>query len=157
MAMNENKSYCPCDMFDLRATQYDYVSPHWKETQQLLGDRIKYMSYERSGKPCGEEYYIVDALVAAKGTLGIQVAAALKQLIPTCVYAETGCPIVCTDIINPDQILSKGKMVSGRWTYIGNERKTCSGQVAMSLYEDERYMIVIQEGEGEVQIFLYRK
>lgn len=155
MAMNEDKSYCLSDAFELRATQYDYVSPHWEETRRLLGKRIQYMSYKGSKTP-SEECYMVDALVAAKGTLGIQIAAALKQLIPTC-DDKMGCPIVCTDIINPNQILSQGKVVNGRWTCVGTERKTCSGQEAMSLYEDERYRILIKEGEGKVEIYLYQK
>lgn len=157
MAMYENRGYCPNNAFWQRAARGEDISPYWNETEQLLGDRIGYMVYSEDGGICEDECYIVDALMGARGTLGIQIAAVLKHLIPTCTYAKEGCPIVCTDVINPNQLLSQGKEVDGKWRCISTPRKTCSGQEAASLYEDERYLVVIQERDGEVHIFLYKK
>lgn len=157
MAMNKDKGYCPNDAFGQRVKQKKNLSPYWEETMELLGDRKSYMVYPKDGNTLFGEGYIVDALLGATGTLGIQIASALKQLIPTCISAKKGCPIVCTDIINPNQLLSKARQEKGRWTCIGTERKACSGQEAASFYEDERYCVIVQEGEGEVRIYLYRK
>lgn len=157
MAMYKGKGYCPYNAFWQRVAIREELSPHWEKTMELLGERVGYMVYTRDGNAPSGECYIVDALLGARGTLGIQIASALKQLIPTCIYAERGCPIVCTDILNPNQLLSKAREENGRWTCIGTDRRTCSGQEAASLYEDERYYVIVQEGDGEVRIFLYKK
>lgn len=158
MAMYEDRGYCPSDAFWRQmATRVETLSPHCEKIMELLGDRIGYMVYSNDGNVPWGECYIVDALLGGDGILGIQIAAALKQLIPTCIYATKGCPIVCTDILNPNQLLSKAREENGRWTCIGTDRKTCSGQEAASLYEDERYYVVVQEGEEEVRIYLYKK
>lgn len=157
MAMYVNRGYCPNDAFWQYEAHSENISPHWEKTEQLLGDRIGYMVYSENGYKHKGECYIVDALMGATGTLGIQIAAVLKQLIPTCIYSKQGCPIVCTDVINPNQILAKGNAESGKWRYLITERKTCSGQEAQGLYEDERYFVLIQEHEGEVHIYLCKK
>lgn len=157
MAMYEGRGYCPSNAFWQRMARQENISPLWAETMELLGDRIGYMVYTANGNSITGECYIVDALMGAKGTLGIQIAAALKQIIPTCIYAEKGCPIVCTDLLNPNQILSNERVENGKWTCLEAGRKTCSGQDATSLYEDERYFVLIQEGKDEVRIYLYKK
>lgn len=157
MAMYEDRGYCPNNDFWQRETNENNISRNWEETERLLGDRIDYMVYSPGGYEHKGECYIVDALMGATGTLGIQIAAALKQLIPTCIRNEQGCPIVCTDLINPSQILVKASEKNGKWSCLSTERRTCSGQEAASLYEDERYLVFIQEAEGEVHIHLYKK
>lgn len=157
MAMYKNRGYCPNNAFWQREANEGYISPHWEETEQLLGDRIGYMVYSEDGYKHEDECYIVDALMGATGTLGIQIASVLKQLIPTCVYAKRGCPIVCTDIIVPQQILKNANEENGKWRCLRTDRKTCCGQEAVSLYEDERYLVAIKEVEGEVHIYLYKK
>lgn len=157
MAMYEGKGYCPNNAFWQRMARQENISQFWEETMNLLGDRIGYMVYTKEGNNIAGECYIVDALMGAKGKLGIQIASALKRIIPTCVYAEVGCPIVCTDILNPNQLLSKGEMRDGKWTCLENGKKTSNGQDATNFYEDERYSVIVQEGEGEVRIYLYKK
>lgn len=157
MAMYEDKGYCPSNAFLQRAAMGENISPHWEETEKLLGDRIGYMVYDKEGNVSPGECYIVDALMGATGTLGIQIASALKQIIPSCTYAQQGCPIVCTDLLNPHQILVKARETEGKWRCLSTKQKTCSGQEATSLYEDERYLVAIQEGEGEVHIYLYKR
>ena len=161
MAKNENKDYgyCPYHEFLRRIERRQDISPCWEKTMGILGDRVLYMLYTKGGNVQMGEYdcYIVDALLGGTGILGIQIAAVLSHLIPTCIYSEKGCLIVCTDIINPIQLLSKAREENGRWTCIGTDKKTCSGQEAVSLHEDERYSIFVQEGDNEVRMFIYRK
>lgn len=153
MAMYEDKGYCPNNSFFQYELEGNEVSPLWKRTKEILGDRTGYMVYSKGGANCNGCCYIVDALEGAKGTLGIEIACALKFLIPTCKYAEFGRAIICTDLINPCLIPAEiCRVNSDKWTLCSSEKpeKTI-------LIEDERYLVAIQDNKEEVHIYLYKK
>ena len=150
MAMYENRGYCPNNEFlHYQMNQGNKVSDSWEKTKEILGDRIGYMVYSENGYAT-KSSYIVDALAGATGTLGLDVANALKFLIPECKYAETGRPIICTDLINPYQIPANIVENDGKWNLCGESSGT-------ELFEDKRYLIAIQDDGQEVHIYLYKK
>lgn len=140
MAMYENRGFCPSNSFTLEEMRGN-TSYFWNRTRELLGDRIGYMVYDDVPKGNGHGYF-VDALTHATGTLGIEVAAALKTMIPECHYAnaEVGLPIVLKDV---DGLPSARNV----------------GDVA---FEDNRYMVVLNECENselevEIHVYTYKK
>lgn len=133
MAMYENRGFCPNNGF-LHKEMGGCITYFWERTKELLGDRIGYMVYDET--PKGDEYgYFVDAMMRAVGTLGIEVAAALKAMMPKCSYAENGRPIVLED--------SDG--IPMPWeTYDVS-------------FEDHRYMITLKDDGNEVHVTTYKK
>lgn len=152
MAMYEDKGYCPNNAFlHYGMNGSNEVSALWEKTKSILGDRTGYMVYSEAG--CNyQESYIVDALEGAKGTLGVEVATALKQLIPVCKYAEEGRMIICTDLINPYQIPAKIGEYDGKWSLCIDD-----DPVKTLLFEDERYLVAIQDEGEAVHIYLFKK
>ena len=150
MAMYENKGTCPEVEFAAYSKHHE-VSDFWDRTLEILEDRIGYMVYLKS---CNnyKGSYIVDALEGAEYTLGIEVACALKHLIPVCNYAECGKPIICTDLVNPYQIPAKIYECDGKWDLCLSEDKEKT-----LLFEDDRYLIAIQHDDEVVNIYLYKK
>lgn len=153
MAMYEQLGYCPSNAFFLYEVQRkEDVSEFWKETQKLLGDRIHYMVY-MTGKTVHEDLCnVVDALMFAKGNLGLTVAMFLKDMIPKCTYAETGRRIECTDIEHPTQIPWRMFRDGDKWKVVGSEPNS-----TMKLVEDDRYLVGIENTNDEVKLYLYRK
>lgn len=156
MAKYEKEGYCPNNaFFDYEIKKANEISQFWKETKSTLGDRIGYMVYPDAGNSTSNDYcYIVDALEGAKGTLGLQVAIALKIFIPFCNYAqEIGCPICCKDVLNPYQIPLEIYEDNGEWFF---KEEDCNNN-NVTLLEDERYLIAIMNNDSKVWIYLYKK
>ena len=146
MAMFEKEGYCPSSAFLHYGETYE-VSPLWKKTEEILGDRIDYMVYTKGGQSY-KGGFIVDALKGGNDTLGIEVATALKIFIPYCKYAETGKKILCTDVINPAIIPVKIVEKDGKWT-----------SFEAFVFEDSRYLVVIQDfdEDEEVRVYIFKK
>lgn len=154
MAMYESRGYCPSNEFlHYGSHNPDKVSTRWEVTRSMLGDRIGYMVYAPNAS-CYQGCYIVDALKGndEESFLGIEVAAVLKTRIPVCIYAESGRPIVCTDVINPHQIPAAIIDNSGKWCLCASE-DACQ----TLLLEDNRYLIAVQDDEKEVHLYLFKK
>ena len=145
MAMYEDLGFCPNNSF-LHYAQGNHVPKIWKRTRDLLGDRIGYMVYTESCTYNGG-CYVVDCLVGAETTIGVEIACLLKTMIPKCKYAKVGRKILITDVINPYQI-----------PYIGRGyKKFMSSNDSMHIFEDERYVCgVIDEGEN-VHMYFFKK
>ena len=150
MAMYEREGYCPNNAF-LHYGMNGKAGEMWEKTESILGDRTGYMVYSEAG--CNyHECYVVDALEGAEGTLGIEVATALKKLIPVCEYAKIGKKILCTDLINPYQIPAKIGEADGKWVLCMSEDPTKT-----LLFQDERYLIAIQDEGEAVHLYIFRK
>lgn len=133
MAMYENRGFCPNNGF-MREEMRGNTSYFWNRTKELLGDRTGYMVYDEN--PKGNEHgYFVDALMHATGTLGIEVAAALKAIMPVCSYAEIGRPIVLKDVDGLPQ----------PWELQG------------ITFEDKRYMVKLTDNGEEIFVCIYKK
>jgi hypothetical protein len=150
MAMYENRGYCPANAFSWYREEKE-VSATWKETEKILGDRIGYMVYSKDGYSYSE-CYVVDALVDANSFMGIEIAMTLQYLIPVCKYAEEGRPIICTDLINPYQMPAKIRENNGIWELCVDEDPSKT-----FLFQDERYLVSIQDDGKEVHMYLYKK
>lgn len=151
MAMYEDLGFCPNNSFLNYALEGNPVPEIWKRTRELLGDRTGYMVYTEAGCTYNGWCYVVDCLVGAETTIGVEIACLLKTMIPQCEYAKTGRKILVTDVINPYQIpyIERG--------YINNMEKFMSSNDSMYLFEDERYVCgVIDEGEN-VHMYFFKK
>jgi len=149
MAMYEDRGYCPYN----ELIKYDInekVSEKWKITKNLLGDRLGYMVYPNAGYSY-KGAYVVDALKLTDSILGIQVASTIQSFIPRCEYAKIGLPIICTDVLNPYQIpVNIKENDKGEWFLDCKEDTTI-------LYQDERYLVVVDKKEQEVYMYFYKK
>lgn len=151
MAMYENLGFCPTNSFLHYMLECNNVPEVWMRTREILGDRTDYMVYTEAGCAYKGWCYIVDCLVGAKTTIGVEIACLLKTMIPQCKYAETGRKILVTDVINPYQIpyINRG--------YINSVEKFMSSNDNMHIFEDERYVCgVIDEGES-VHMYFFKK
>lgn len=132
MAMYESRGFCPRNGF-IQEEMRGNTSYFWNRTRDLLGDRIGYMVYD--SEPKGNEHgYLVDAIMHTTGTLGIEVAAALKTMIPECKYAEIGRPIILKDIDGVPE-----------------------SDVDGVIFEDFRYVIVLDDDFTEIHVTTYKK
>ena len=152
MAMFESLGFCPNnDFLHYALEKGDTVPANWKITQKLLGDRKAYMVNTKAGCAYYGHSYVVDALVGATDTLGIEVACKLQALVPVCKYAEAGRMIVITDVINPFQIPG---VVGCNGS--GDESRFVSGD-DLTLIEDERYLVGITEEGDAVHMYFFKK
>lgn len=151
MAMYESRGFCPNNSF-LHYGAENEVSANWERTREILGDRCGYMVYDDNNCVYNAECYIVDALVGAKGTLGIEIACALRYLVPVCIYAEKGRPICCFDLNNPYKIPANIGEREGKWILSSEE-----DPAKTLLLEDERFLVAIQDTEKEVNVYLFKK
>lgn len=144
MAMYEDKGFCPSNEFTLFAMEEaGRLSPNWEKAMEILGPRTGYMVYPRNGRTFENWCYIVDAIEGATGTLGIEIAETLKEMIPNCVYAREGRPIICSDFF------SFSRSPEGNFK-IDSPFKTVR-------HEDERYVVIIEDREMTVHIYLAKK
>lgn len=150
MAMFESLGFCPSNSFlRYEMAQGEKVPEFWERTREILGDRPGYMVYTEAGSSYKDGCYVVDCLIGATTTMGIEIANLLKMLIPNCKYAEVGRKILITDVINPFQIPHISR------TYLDSPFVSISDD--MHIFEDERYVCaVIDEGEA-VHMYFYKK
>lgn len=132
MAMYEDLGYCPSDAFREEENS-GCTSYFWEKTKGLLGDRIEYMVYCSGYK--GAHGYLVDALMHGNGTLGIEVAAALKTMMPKCSYKKVGRLITLHDFDGAPY----------PWE---TDRVT---------FEDHRYMLALEDDGKHIQVTTYKK
>lgn len=148
MAMFENEGFCPNNSFLHYVMEKQEELPEiWERTNELLGDRKGYMVYTEAGCVWHGYCYVVDCLVGATSTIGIEVATHLKTLIPNCKYAETGRKILVTDVINPYQI--PGLCMKGE-TFVSSDGKVV-------ILEDDRYVVGITDEGKAVHLYFFKK
>ena len=171
MVNSESKDFCLCER--LHACEGAYamdVSKHWDRIKILLGDRIMYMNYTGNvEKGIMNDGYIMDILLASKNsTLGIEVAAALKTLIPFCHYCEFGRPIVITDHPNLQDVPDCVEW-DGGW-YVDHNAKElqkcyqfvqCNVEVYegsnVSVFEDTRFLVILMDDKEKVHMHIHKK
>ena len=152
MAMYESIGFCPNNSFLHYAMEKgDAIPANWEITQKLLGDRKGYMVYTKAGCAYYGYSYVVDALMGATNTLGIEVACKLQALVPVCKYAETGRMILITDVINPFQI--PGVV----YCHGSGNASNFMADDDMALFEDERYLVGITEDGDAVHMYFFKK
>lgn len=152
MAMYENRGFCPHNSFLHYNMNGNEVNPLWETTGKILGDRPGYMVYDKAMNAYKGECYIVDAMMGGTGTLGLEIACALRSMIPVCKYSETGRPIVCADLLNPYQIPAAIGQLEDEW-------KLCEGEdpAKTVLVQDDRYLVAIQDDGNEVKVYLFKQ
>ena len=149
MAMCENLDYdyfCPSESFEQYEKEHNEIPEFWKFTRCLLGDRPKYMAYIESDSYYNGWPYVVDCLIGATNTMGIEIACMLKQMNP-----KVGRKILVTDVINPFKI----PQICRCW--LGDQEVFTAISDDMYLFEDNRYMCgMIDEGEV-VHMYFFKK
>ena len=152
MAMYENEGFCPNNSFLHYAMEHNEEIPEfWKRTREILGDRPGYMVYTKAGCSYNDWCYVVDCLIGATNTMGVEIACLLQTMIPKCKYAEVGRKILITDVINPFQIPHIGR------GYVNSQEKFMATSDDMHIFEDERYVCgMIDEGEA-VHMYFFKK
>ncbi len=152
MAMYEHEGFCPNNSFRHYAMEHkDEIPEFWKRTREILGDRLGYMVYTEAGCSYNGWSYVVDALIGATNTMGVEIACLLQTMIPKCRYAEVGRKILVTDVINPFQIPHIGR------GYVNSQEKFMATSDDMHIFEDKRYVCgVIDEGEA-VHMYFFKK
>lgn len=150
MAMYEKEGFCPNNEFLHYQMEKGPVSSLWERTREILGDRIGYMVYTEAGNSYYGSSYVVDCLVGATSTLGVEVACKLRDMIPNCKYAVNGRKILITDVINPFQMpgLSRGYVNEGS-SYVGTDK--------LFVLEDNRYVVGITDEKEAVHMYLFKK
>ena len=148
MAMYENEGFCPNNTFTHYALEKgENVSKLWTRVQEILGDRPGYMVYTNSNVCYYDTCYVVDALMGATSTMGIEIATTLKLFIPKCKYAECGKKIVVMDCINPYQI--PGLYMNGD--------EFCCAEDSLELFQDDRYVCGVINGADVVYMYFFKK
>ena len=152
MAMYEDEGLCPNNSFLHYETEHNGEIPEfWERTREILGDRLGYMVYTKEGCSCNEWCYLVDCLIGATNTMGVEIACLLQTMIPKCKYAEVGRKILVTDVINPFQIPHIGRGC------VNSQEKFMATSDDMHIFEDERYVCgVIDEGVA-VHMYFFKK
>lgn len=144
MAKYEELGYCPNNEFGFCKT-----TENGKRALEILGDRIGYMVYENDSVSYTGAYVVL-AIAESSGSLGIEIAAHLRCLIPECYYSEDiGKKISCVDVINPALLL-------GNIVFNDKEWENIDPKSGIILLQDERFLVTIQDQEDAVKVYLYK-
>ena len=146
------------------------VSMYWPQTSKLLSDRIMYMVYEgniEEGKM--HDGYVMDVFLGCgNSTLGIEVAASLKTMIPYCNYPSNGKTIAITDypnlkkvpeyvkwdggwMINPD-----AKQLQQKHVFMSGKVETHEG-LKVAVFEDRNFLVVLTDTGEEIHMRIFNK
>ena len=136
------------------------ISEFCDTTLELLGDRIDCMVCRLDD---GFGTYMADALVGGNGILGIEVASALKTMMPICYKGKSS--IIVTDHPNVNDLLNFERTKDGKWQtqdstfYVTVRGKTYLSQDIITSFEDERYLVVLKRTTvaGNVLMDIYKK
>ena len=143
MAKYEELGYCPDNEFGFCKT-----TENGKRALEILGDRRGYMVYETNSVSY-KRSYIVSAIAESSGSLGIEIAAHLRCLIPECNYIDNiGKKISCVDVINPALLLGD-VICNNKWENI-------DPNAGISLLQDERFLVTIKDEEEAVKIYIFK-
>ena len=143
MAKYEELGYCPDNEFGFCKT-----TENGKRALEILGDRRGYMVYETNSVSY-KRSYIVSAIAESSGSLGIEIAAHLRCLIPECNYIDNiGKKISCVDVINPALLLGD-VICNNKWENI-------DPHAGISLLQDERFLVTIKDEEEAVKIYIFK-
>lgn len=104
MAMYENDGYCPAISFffyqsEVIAKANKNARELWHKNIELLGDRIQYMMYSKTGYLSTGEYPSIVEFLNTNGSY--EFVKKLKKLFPICKYPEFGKKILITDVQTP--------------------------------------------------------
>lgn len=134
-------------------------------TLELLEDwRTECMLYSRHEETeCGG--YLVDALIGAEGTLGVEVTAVLSAMMPECDENKEKRSIFITDHPNLNQmpdfmVLGKnGWKVKTSATYVTLRGNVYPGNDMVVAFEDERYLIILRRvaWSKDILMDIYKK
>lgn len=166
MAIYEKRGFCPKKYLSRYESWYpDKVGRYWKDAKCILENRIDYMVYSPEGTD-KEGALIAEALISAKGKLGIEVAKILRIMMPKCASHKIGRPIVITDHCHDRNELSNFIIklnTSDNWSDWREEEDTLiafilsSKGLIMCTIQDKDFMITIENDENEVKMHVYKK
>lgn len=148
MARFETEGYCPHNAFSQCVANATVQS---QRALDILGSRTAFMVYDKGSCTYNGVAYVVDAICGATGTMGIEIATAIKVLDPVCDYPEKGLKLSCFDMINPTAIPGIIQKSDNGWCVKGEASQTTF------LFEDERFLAVIVETDEELQLYFWKK
>lgn len=142
MKMYENEGYYPYNELLERLEQINLGN----RIKELLGERMTYMVYAKNENNY-KESYVVLAITNQISTLGVEIATALKTLMP---YSKECRKILLHDVINPYQIpfLTKNTDTDD---FISKEPEKTM------ILEDENFIVGIVNGEEKVELYFFKK
>ncbi len=130
MAKYDYMGYCPEDAF-IRRTMQEVPAPVLSNrVLEILGARTASMVYDGDVAPC-DGGYIVNALLEATDTFGVEVATCISVLDPDPVLGRI---ILLRDCLNPFRLPTEGFR-----------------------FRDSRYIVVIQKRELGLEIFVCKR
>ncbi len=128
MAKFEKDGYCPLNAF----LHYKDRNIFSFRTEEILEDRLGFMVY--APKACYKDGYVIDMFLGGESTLGLEVAVVLKCFVPECIYPTVGKKILIFDVIDLELIPDGAK-----------------------LFQDNRYMVGVQDDGEIVEMYIYQK
>ena len=120
----------------------------WKETYKILGNRIKFMIYENYEYCYNGWPNVVECLIGAKSTIGVEIAEKLSLLISN--YNTNDEKIYIKDVVNPLAIPN----IRFESTNTGN-KLICPTD--MYIFEDERFLAVMRKKGKKILLYFYKK
>lgn len=125
------------------------VSSMWRVNSIHLGTRINNIVYSAAGFNFTAPYFI-DMVEGATSDTSLQLGVCTKiaELLPD----GSKKPIICTDFVNPYQFPVEIINEAGKWKLSSDEDSTKT-----FIYEDARYLAVIDNTELQVFIYIFKK
>ncbi len=154
MIAYEERAYCPSKEFVLCGEQSAEKAPFWEETKNLLSNRIECMFYPKGKQLYSNPSSIVDALMGAKGNFGFYIALALCEMLPVCEGKTSKRLIFCEDIKELSEFPWNLKKTQYGWKPVGKHEDEDS---RMKVFEDDRYIIGIENTEKAIYVYIFKK
>ncbi|MCI8519054.1 MAG: hypothetical protein HFJ51_02900 [Clostridia bacterium] len=171
MAKCESKDFGLYERFHACEVAYAMdVSMYWPQIRKLLSDRIMYMVYEgniEKGKM--NDGYVMDVFLGGgKSTLGIEVAASLKTMLPFCNYPSNGKQITITDcpdlskvseyvkwdgcwIVDPD-----AKELQQKYVFNSGKVEIHEG-LKVATFEDRNFLVILTDTSEGIYMRIFKK
>ena len=154
MAKYENLGYCPNNsffQFKDNSIIDEAENVNAERALTILGPRTAFMVYDKGDCTYNGYPYVVDAICGATGTMGIEIATAIKVLDPICEYPDKGLKLSCYDMINPCKIPGISRdSDNDSW-------KVVDGMENTFVFEDERFLAVVVKTDEELELYFWKK
>lgn len=150
MAIKQNyREICLSDLIArYNVGQPKLVSPMWRViSSHLSSNRMRDITYSHGGFHYNLPYF-VDMIKGNRSTTNLQLGVATKLAELT----SERKPIICTDFINPCQFPVEVSFDNGTWKISADEDPK-----KVFLYEDEKYLVVIDDTDLQVFVYIFKK
>ena len=155
MTQKKVEGYCPEGAFSCYLRTEDNVPENAEKAVQLLGQRIRYLVYDLYQKAKfnhdSDYCYAVDAICGANGTLGIEIATALRVLVPV-FDSLNDQKIYCFDVQDLSEIPA---LVQNADNFSWSIKPQLSYKAW--LFKDNRFIAVIENQNNSLKLYLYKR